>query len=285
MEFKEGPGGQAVAEITAAKASATIVLQGAHLISWIPEGQQDVIWLSDQASFNPGKSIRGGIPVCWPWFGPHETEDSFPAHGYARTVLWNVISVERLADESICLRFKITRDEGTEKLWPYPCELEMSMTIGETLVIDLTTENTGTESFVIGQALHTYFSVADVRNIQIAGLESCEYLDKLDNFARKQQIGTVQIQQETDRIYLGSINDCLIEDPGLSRRIRINKQGSGSTVVWNPWKETADKMGDLGENGYLNMVCVESSNAADDVREIAPGEHHKISVCYSVEKI
>lgn len=283
--FKTKANGQVAVEISNKQATAEIMLQGAHLISWVPGNHKDVIWLSKQASFAQGKSVRGGIPVCWPWFGPHESSPSFPAHGYARTVPWNVVETASLKDGATLIRFAIESNAATRELWPHPCNLEMCMRIGTELKIDLTTENTGDKPFVIGQALHTYFAVGDVREISIQGLESCDYLDKVDNFKRKTQNGAVRIDQEVDRIYLQSVDDCLIDDASMQRRIRISKTGSASTVVWNPWLETASKMGDLGENGYLDMVCVESSNAADDVVEIAPAGSHCLSVCYAVENL
>ena len=159
------------------------------------------------------------------------------------------------------------------------------VTVGRTLALDLVTRNTGKEPIVIGDALHTYFEVSDIRNVTIRGLEDCPYIDKMDNGSRKRQEGPVTIGAETDRIYLDSTADCLIEDPGLKRRIRIAKRGSRSTVVWNPWIEKAAKMGDFGENGYLNMVCVESANAAEDVVTVAPGGAHSLQVVYGVERL
>jgi glucose-6-phosphate 1-epimerase len=285
LVFKTGPGGQTVVDVSNEQAVASVILQGAHLISWIPSNQQDVIWLSKQASFSKGKSIRGGIPICWPWFGPHDSNVSFPAHGHARTVLWDVRETAIQDDGSTLIRFSITEDAASKKLWPYSCKLELRMQIGTELNIDLITENTGTDAFVISQALHTYFSVADVREISIQGLDTCDYLDKLDNYKRKKQMGAVNIDREVDRIYLQSVGDCLIDDPIFQRRIRISKNGSASTVIWNPWRETANKMGDLGEDGYLNMICVESSNAADDVVEILSGNSHVLSVNYTIESL
>lgn len=280
--FKEGPGGQPVVEVCNQSATATIVLQGAHLIAWAPNGEQQVIWLSQDAKFAKGKSIRGGVPVCWPWFGPHDSNKDFPAHGYARMVPWEV--TEASTDQGITrIGFRIVQDEKAKAMWPHDCELEMVYSIGKKLGIQLRTRNTGNQAFVIGEALHTYFEVGDVSRMTIDGLEGCPYLDKVDNFKRKQQSGAVSINEEVDRIYLESAADCVINDPVMQRRIRIEKQGSQSTIVWNPWIEKANQMGDLGPNGYLKMICVESANAAEDVVNIAPGKEHCLSVSYSIE--
>lgn len=283
LVFVEGKGGLPVVEVNNQHCSARISLQGAQLTSWVPAGEDEVIWLSSDASFKQGKSIRGGIPVCWPWFGPHESEADFPAHGHARTVFWDVLETEAMDDGATLIRFKIIENELTKRLWPYSSELIMTMRIGSSLEIELLTRNTDSQSFKITQALHTYFNISDVRKITVTGLEGCNYLDKLDQFAIKQQTGSVKISGETDRIYLKTDDDYSIVDPGLNRTIKISKSGSNSTVVWNPWQATAEKMGDLGKDGYLQMVCVETANAADDFVLLEPGQSHSLSVKYQLE--
>jgi D-hexose-6-phosphate mutarotase len=285
VTFKEGPGGLVAVEVANIQGTATIALQGAHVLTWAPRGQQSVIWFSRAAKFLPGKSIRGGVPVCWPWFGPHATEASFPTHGFARTVPWEVIGTQAVADRATRLDFRLVQSEATRVLWPHASSLECYITVGAVLEIDLVTRNLGSSPITIGDALHTYFEVSDVRNITIHGLEGCPYLDKIDGGKRKLQSGPITIKAETDRIYLNSTADCLIDDPGLERRICIGKRGSCSSVVWNPWIEKASKMGDFGDNGYLNMVCLESTNAADDVVAIPPGGTHRLWVRYSVESL
>ena len=159
------------------------------------------------------------------------------------------------------------------------------MVLGAALEIDLVTRNGGGAPITIGEALHTYFEVSDVRRIAIQGLHGCWYLDKTDGGKRKRQSGGVTIDGETDRVYLDTVAECTIDDPGLKRRIRISKHGSRSTVVWNPWHEKAVKMGDLGDGAYLNMVCVESANAADNPVTIAPGDEHRLAVNYRLEAL
>lgn len=283
--FKEAPGGAVTAEVTNSHATATIALQGGHLMSWAPRGSRPVIWLSRAAALTPGKLVRGGVPVCWPWFGPHPTESSFPAHGFARTVPWNVMATETLANGETRLIFRLEQNEKARSQWPHPSQLDIRITLGSALEIDLVTRNTGGEPIVIGEALHTYFEVSDIRQVAIQGLDGCRYIDKAGGGKRVQQVGPVTFSGETDRVYLDTVADCLIDDPGMKRRIRIGKRGSLSTVVWNPWNEKAAKMGDLGEDGYLNMVCVESANAADNLVSIAPGDEHRLSVIYRVEAL
>jgi D-hexose-6-phosphate mutarotase len=285
LTFSDGPGGLAVIEIANSLAVATVALQGAHLLSWLPRDEQSVIWLSRDASFEAGQSIRGGVPVCWPWFGPHATHPSYPAHGFVRTIPWQVKDTKTLDDGATFVAFRMIQTDATDVFWPHRSELELTMKVGATLDLDLITRNTGAEAITIGDALHTYFAVSDIRHIAVEGLEGCRYIDKLDSDKRKQQSGPVTFNAETDRIYLDTAADCLINDPGLQRRIRIGKRGSRSTVVWNPWRVKAERMADMGENGYLNMVCVESTNAADDVVTIAAGDEHHLRVSYQVEPL
>ena len=284
--FKMGKGGIPVVEIQNDEACAAISLQGAHVLSWMPAGEDEVIWLSKDATFAAGKSVRGGIPICWPWFGAHEDNASYPAHGFARTVLWQVISTEAVSADETQITFQLdTRllDQANQAMWPLATIAEFRLNIGKTLTMELTTINHSEQSMVIGQALHTYFKVDDVSRTCVLGLEDKDYLDKTDGFNRKKQVGGVTIEDEVDRVYLDTPDDLIIDDS--KRKIVIKKQGSGSTVVWNPWKAVADKMGDLGEDGYLKMLCVESANAMNDTTEIEAGGRHHLRVTYGLEKI
>ena len=283
--FELGSAGQPQVVVRNDKAEAVIVLQGAHMVHWQPAGEQPVIWLSKDATFKTGKSIRGGVPVCWPWFGPHESDSTFPAHGYARMQPWAVSETSCAKDGSSVISFRLTAAPACDIQWPHATELEMRYSIGSSLKIELITRNTGDSGFMIGEALHTYFNVADVSQIKLHGLDGCDYLDKVDSFKRKQQQGAVTIDQEVDRVYLNTTADCIIEDPLLKRRIVIKKSGSQSTVVWNPWQATAEKMGDLGEQGYLRMLCVETANAVENLVTVDAGQSHSLVAEYSVEAI
>jgi glucose-6-phosphate 1-epimerase len=285
LEFVQDAGGLVIARIANAHAQSSIALQGAHVMTFQPAGEQPVIWLSPAAKLAPGKSIRGGVPVCWPWFGPHATESGFPAHGFARTVPWQVATSEMLADGSTRITFELPQSSIPAAQWPHACRMRNIVTIGKALTVELVTENTGNAAFEIGEALHTYFVISDVDNIRITGLEGAEYLDKVDNMQRKTQTGAITIASEVDSLYVNTETGCVIEDAGFKRRIRVAKRGSRSTVVWNPWIEKAAKMGDFGsDSGYRGMVCVESANAAENVVSVAPGTAHTLHVAYSLEK-
>lgn len=269
------------ARVTTPFASATIALQGAHVMTWQPAGQQPVIWVSKLAKYAPGKSIRGGVPVCWPWFGPHAGNPQFPGHGFARTVPWALVATKALPDGRVRLEFELIQSEATRAQWPHESVVRNIVTVGEELEVELVTTNTGKMPFELGQALHTYFVVGDIRQATVAGLEGCEYLDKVSG-GRKRQQGQVTFTQETDRIYLGTHGCCGILDPVLDRTILITSTGSRSTVVWNPWTEKAAKMGDFGDEGPWRMVCVETANAADDVITLKAGETHRLAAQYRV---
>ena len=285
IQFKEIAEGMTVAEVCNQHALANIVLQGAHIATFQPRGEEPVVWLSPLAKFAPGKSIRGGVPVCWPWFGPHKADGKLPGHGYARTVPWEVLETKALTDGSTFLRFGLVESDATRSQWPHASTVQLEATVGKALRVELVTTNTGTKPFELGEALHTYFLISDVAKTTIRGLEDCEYLDKVQDFARFTQKNGIVIESEVDRVYVNTAADCVIEDKGLKRAIRIAKQGSKSTVVWNPWTEKADKMGDFGKEGYRDMVCVESANALENVVTLAPGETHRLVAVYSVEKL
>ena len=285
LNFEMGDGGIPLVEIENEFATAVISLQGAHVLSWVPKGEADVIWLSTDATFAMGKSVRGGIPLCWPWFGAHESNTNFPAHGFARTVLWTVKQTQVLDNGEIQILFQLntsTLDETLQAMWPLATLAVYKITVGQTLTLELITTNKSDEPLTLGQALHTYFNVSDIEQTTVSGLEGKDYLDKTTGFERKTQDGNITIKQEVDRIYLQTANDVVIDDVKRKIKIKIEKKGSLSTVVWNPWQEVANTMGDLGTEGYRHMLCVESANAADDVMTIAPGESHTLRVCYSV---
>lgn len=283
LQFREQAEQSIVAEVRTAQAEATIALQGAQVLSWRPVGEEPVIWLSPQARFAPGKSVRGGVPICWPWFGAHPGSSDLPAHGFARTVPWELEFTEVLAGGEVRLVFRLIESEDSERLWPYITPLLCSITVGRSLGIELTTRNEGGETVELTEALHTYFQVGDVRQVDVVGLDRCEYLDKVRDFQRDTQSGPISVSSEVDRVYLNTNREVVIKDPVLKRHIHIRKRGSGSSIVWNPWIEKSRQMGDMGEDGYLHMLCVESGNAFENAILLEPGAEHSLWVEYAVE--
>ena len=284
LSFSEKAPGFIAIDVKTAFSTASIALQGAHVMTWQPKGQKPVIWLSKAAKFAPGKSIRGGVPVCWPWFGPHATEAAYPGHGFARTIPWLLVDAWKLPDGRVRLEFEPVMNDAACAMWPHPSLVKNIVTIGQELEVELATTNTGQAPFPLGQALHTYFEIGDINKVEIAGLAGCTYIDKVAGSKRKKQKGTVTFTGETDRVYLGTTGCCGIVDPVLKRTILITSTGSRSTIVWNPWQEKAAKMGDFGNKGEDRMVCVETANAVDDVITLAPGETHRMSAQYRVIK-
>lgn len=199
VSFAEGPNRMPVVEISNACGMGAIALQGAHLLSWAPHGQERVVWLSSRAKFAPGQSVRGGIPVCWPWFGSLPEQPSFPAHGFARTSPWQVLGAESLDGGATRLAFRLPLEACAQPFWPYQSPVEIRHTLGKALEIELRTRNDDRSELWLGEALHTYFQVGDVRRIAVHGLEGCDYLDKTQGGGRKRQVGPVTFDGETDR--------------------------------------------------------------------------------------
>lgn len=282
IAFVSGPGDLVVAEVRNRHATATVALQGGQVVSFQPHGQAPVLFVSRQAIFRPGASIRGGIPVCWPWFAQHPTDPAKPMHGFARRAPWEVLATA-MTEEATELRLTLADSEETQALWPHTFALELAVTVGAQLQVELIARNTGEAPFTCGGALHSYFQVGDVTTIAIHGLDGDTYVDKVDSGLRKAQRGPVTIGAETDRIYLDTTADCLIEDPALWRQIRVAKEGSRTTVVWNPWADKAAAIADFGPEEYQTMVCVETANAADDTATVAPGAEHRVSLTIGVE--
>lgn len=278
LSFAEPQPGLPIADIRTRHASARIALQGAQVLAWQPVGQQPVIWVSKAAIFAPGKPVRGGVPVCWPWFGPLGDKG---AHGFVRTRPWQVRASQLDAAGQVVLRLGICDDAETRALWDQPFDLELTVTVGATLTLALTSHNTGTNSMALTEALHTYFCVGDIAQTSVAGLDGCGYIDKVQNFSQHQQRGDVRFSGETDRIYTPTTAECVINDAAGGRSIQIGKQGSGATVVWNPWAEREKAFADMAVGEYQGMVCVETANAPEPVT-LAPGERHTLVAVISV---
>jgi len=281
LRFVSGAGDMPVAEVSNALGRASIALQGAHVLSYQATGEQPLIWMSDEATYAPGKSLRGGVPICWPWFGPHASDSSLPGHGPARTVAWKPVASETLNNGATRISFELIENDKTRQMYSQPLRVQLHISVGSSLGLTLETTNLGDTPFTLGQALHTYFNVGDVRQVTISGMDGCSYIDKVDGGTKKQQQGDVTIASEVDRIYLGTGSQATIVDPVMNRQITITSSGSASTIIWNPWIENAEKMGDLGPDGYLHMLCVETANAADDVIELAAGASHQMVAEYS----
>jgi glucose-6-phosphate 1-epimerase len=281
VAFEASPLGGPVVRLATGEAEAVVALHGAQVLGWNRAGQ-GLLWLSPTARIRSGKGIRGGIPVCWPWFADHPTEPTRPAHGFVRHRPWSVIATEATPDAASVTLATATVDPD-QPLWPHHAEVRLTVTLGASLGLALETRNTGHAPFPLTEALHTYFRVSDISDVAVSGLEGLAYLDKLDGFARKVQAGPVRFAGEVDRIYLGDIGRITLADAGTGRSIAIRGSGSRSAVVWNPWTAKTARLGDMGSpDAFRQMVCIETANAGDDVITLAPGETHRLAVTYEV---
>lgn len=281
--FEPGAGGLPRAVVNAQGAAAEVYCHGAHVAHWQPAGCAPVFWLSGQSWFEPHKPIRGGVPVCLPWFGSKAGDPAAPGHGFARLNTWRLVRTRRNDDDSVSLTFVLPIAANDSPHWSHDAEFCHVITVGEAMVMRLEVSNTDRTSFVFSEALHSYFTVSDVRQIAITGLEGARYHSAVENVTDQQQDGAVLFTRETDRIYTNTTAACVIDDPGLGRRIRITKSGSQSTVVWNPWTAKAKAMPDFGDDEWPGMVCVETANAAENQVTLAPGQTHVMTARVEVE--
>lgn len=287
LSFYESADGLVTICVENALASATLALQGGHLIHWQPRHAADpVLWLSKRARFGHGRSIRGGVPICWPWFGAHPTDDKLCPHGFARVMPWQFVDSEALDNGATRIKLQLLDTPAAQQQFPHAYELTLTVEIGNTLKMALATTNKGNDNLVIGEALHTYFQISDIEAIHVEGLDGYEYANKMSAFSRHIQQGDIRFSQEYDRVFVNNAADCTIVDPGLNRRIHIAKSGSNSTVVWTPGQLKAEELHDIGPgDDWRHMICVESANALENVVSVSPGETHVLTVEYSTEAL
>lgn len=284
LKFIEGGGGLPFIQVDNAKASAVISVYAGQVLSFQPANEpHNLMFLSEAAYYQAGKAIKGGVPVCWPWFGPDPERRGRPAHGFVRNRLWNVIQTEiKAGDTKVTLG--LADSPETLAIWPHSFTLALEITIGDSLNLELVTRNTGKERFSITQAFHTYFKVGHISKVVVLGLEDTNYIDKTDNGIQKRQKGAITINAEVDRIYRNAPNELIIDDTALVRRIRIASQGSKTAVVWNPWAKISAEMGDLKDDDYEHLLCVETANADRDVVEVGPGSESRLMANYRIER-
>ncbi|WP_198265668.1 D-hexose-6-phosphate mutarotase [sulfur-oxidizing endosymbiont of Gigantopelta aegis] len=301
LEIIEVNQGFPLIKVNNAHATATISLYGGQLLTFKPHTQKEpIIWLSKKAIFSKNKAIRGGIPICWPWFGAFEQHafleqeleqepvfdsnidtNSLPAHGYARISHWQIQATQVMPDGGTKIILSLPRD----KIKPpyhllaryYNCDLELTIIINQELKLELKTINRGQSIIPISQALHSYFTVSDIHNVEISGLEQSIYIDKLNAGKSSKQSSVLKFTAETDRVYLDSQQAVLLSDPGFERGIEVSKTDSLSTIIWNPWQEKTAQMNDMGETAWLNMVCIEPANVLHNQSSLSPGQSLKLS--------
>ena len=267
--------------ITTPASTGEIYLHGAHLTSWRPAGGEEVIFLSQRSQFEPGKAIRGGIPVCFPWFRNKVDDPKAPSHGFVRTKDWKLDEIEMRGD-GVMVSLSTSSDEGTKAWWPHDFHLLHRLTLGTALTQELVVSNTGATPLRFEEALHTYYRVGGAEAIRISGLDGVAYLDNTDANREKRQVGDIVFTAQTDSAYLDTTHAVEIADPVLRRRIRLSKQNSRTTVVWNPWSTGAQSLADLGDDEWRAMACLEASNMRAYGVDLAPGQQHTMKTVIQV---
>jgi glucose-6-phosphate 1-epimerase len=255
--------------------SAVIALQGAHLMSFHPAGQREMLWLSPKTVLEAGKPIRGGIPLCLPWFGPGP--DGKSLHGFARTMAWSLVAAEVLENGATRLRLELTGDSSVSELWPHAFAFSLEVVVGSELRLSMSAINRGADAAPLAFAFHSYFAVPDVTQASVSGLEGTTFIDKTDNLARKQQQGPVTISAVTERIYLDvPARQTLTSAEG---RVEI-ESGASCAVVWNAWSNDKN-IADLGDGNHVGYICVERCDVADRALTLAPGGEYRSSMTLS----
>jgi glucose-6-phosphate 1-epimerase len=270
-----GNGGLPKVAVNAGAAAGEMYLLGAEVTSWKPQGAQEVLFVSASSKWADGRAIRGGVPVCFPWFGNKADDPKAPAHGFVRAKPWQLESVSTSGD-AVAVSMFTASDAETKKLWPADFRLVHRTTFGRELVMELEMANTGPSSLRFEAALHTYFHVGDISQVRIRGLDGIHYLDKTDGNREKVQQGELAVAAETDSVYLDTAHTVELVDPSLHRRIQVSKENSLATVVWNPWIEKAKAMSDLGGDDWKQFVCIETCNVGKHAVDLQPGQKHRM---------
>lgn len=275
-----GRGGLERVVVSTPAATAEIVLQGAHVTAWAPAGHEPVIWMSRGSAFAPGTPIRGGIPVCFPWFGPGPTPEA-GLHGFARTTPWTLVEAAEAGDDVVLTLALRDLDVADRTAWPHPFSSRVTVTVGQSLTVALGVTNTGGQPMTFQESLHTYLAVGDVRQAAVGGLEGLPFTDRLGPGEQPPAGEPVRITAETDRVYPqpGTIT---VFDPAMQRTISVAASGSGNAVVWNPWVAKAAAMADFGDDEWSQMLCVETCNVLDHAVHLDPGATSTMTATYRV---
>ena len=280
----EGNGGLPKVSINSPEATGEIYLHGAHVTSWKPAGEEEVFFLSSQSRWEDGRAIRGGVPICFPWFGENAEHPKAPAHGFARATAWQLESIIQV-EGAVTVSMFTESDENTKRLWPAEFRLVHRATFGSELSLELVATNTGRAPLRFEEALHAYYRVGNIEKTRVGGLDMVHYLDKTDSNRKKLQHGEIAIVSETDRVYLNTSDAIELDDPVLHRRTRVTKENSRSTVVWNPWVQKSHSLSDLGDDEWMRMICIEASNVADCAVDLAPGQQHQMKLFVRVANL
>jgi glucose-6-phosphate 1-epimerase len=280
---RPGNGAMPRVQITSRLCDAEMYLHGAQVTAWKPAGAEEVLFLSSKSRWEEGQAIRGGIPICFPWFRAKVDDRQAPAHGFVRTKAWQLASIVE-SQSGLVVSMFTESDAATNALWPGEFRLTHRVTFGTQLTLELVCINTGSTTLRFEEALHTYNRVADIHNARVQGLDTVHFLDNIHSNREETQRGDVAIVSTTDNAYLDTQGLIDLLDADLHRRIRLQKNASLTSVVWNPWREGASGMKDLGEGEWTRFLCVEASNILASAVNLAPGQQHTMRAALSVEK-
>ena len=276
-----GSGNLPMVRINTPVASAEVYLHGAQVTRWKPASTEEVIFLSEHSRWEDGLAIRGGIPICFPWFRAKVDNPQAPAHGFVRTKEWNLVAVTATEDV-VVVQLSTESDESTLRWWPHEFRITNRISIGNVLRLELSVTNTGSTSLRFEEALHTYFRVSEAQSVRVRGLDQATYLDNTDSNHAKLQSGEMLFSSPTDNAYIDSYATAELIDPGWHRILRTEKGNSATTVVWNPWRQGAATLSDLGDDEWQRMACVEASNILGAAVSLAPGQEHTLHATLSV---
>ena len=276
-----GNGGLAKVQIATPIVAGEVYLHGAHVTSWKPAGKEEVFFVSENSLWQDGHAIRGGVPICFPWFGDKADDPHAPAHGFVRTKEWKL---EKITAHGADVSVELSTESGPDTRQWYAADFRLvyRVTYSSDLTLELIMLNTGREPLRFEEALHAYHNVGDAAQASIAGLDGIQYLDKTDSFREKTQAGEIHITRETDRVYLNTSHPVTLADTVLQRRIVVTKKNSLSTVIWNPWSEKALTMSDMGQHQWKRMLCIETSNVGEFAVSLAPGQQHTMKAIVSL---
>jgi glucose-6-phosphate 1-epimerase len=280
----QGNAGMPRVTISSSHGRGEMYLHGAHVTSWHPAAHGEVLFLSTKSRWQEGHAIRGGIPICFPWFRGKADDPQAPAHGFVRTRLWQLLSIVE-SDDGVVVTMFTESDEQSRRWWPAEFRLAHRATFGSKLKLELLCTNTGTTGMRFEEALHTYNRVADVANLHLQGLDGTRFRDNSDSNKEKRQLHDIVIASQMDNAFLDTQSAVDLIDPELGRRIRLEKANSLTTVVWNPWHEGSARMQDLGDDEWKQFLCVEASNIMESAVMLEPGEKHTITAVLSVTKL
>jgi glucose-6-phosphate 1-epimerase len=280
----EGNGALPRVQITGPFGAGEVYLHGAQVTSWKPVGHDEVLFMSTKSRWEEGQAIRGGIPICFPWFRAKADNPQAPAHGLVRTKSWEIESIVE-NESGVAVSLCTGSDERTRRWWPGEFRLIHRVTFGSELRLELVCINTGTTPSRFEEALHTYNRVANVHEVRLRGLDSVRYLDNMDSNKEKMERGDIAIAAPTDDAYRNAQSPVDLLDPSAKRRIRLRKEHSLNTVVWNPWSEGAARLQDLGDGEWKQFLCVEAANILDAAATVAPGQEHMMAAVLTVEKL